>query len=185
MSKKVVELQIPINRVEGDLDIKVKIEDGVIVDAKSIGTLYRGFENILKDRDPLDSLVITPRVCGICSISHLSAAVKALEDAYGITPPMQAKRLRNISVICENLQSDIKQVFLMFMSDFASDYYNDRDFFEVAKKYYEPILDNLTQYVGELNLWSYSRVDTINKKLLKKIKSSGFNWIGMGIESGN
>jgi radical SAM superfamily enzyme YgiQ (UPF0313 family) len=37
----------------------------------------------------------------------------------------------------------------------------------------------------ELNLWSYSRVDTINKKLLKKIKRAGFNWIGMGIESGN
>jgi len=165
MSKKVVELQIPINRVEGDLDIKVKIEDGVIVDAKSIGTLYRGFENILKDRDPLDSLVITPRVCGICSISHLSAAVKALEDAYGITPPMQAKRLRNISVICENLQSDIKQVFLMFMSDFASDYYKDRDFFEVAKKYYEPIKGELSKSL--LNA---------TKDILKVIAYIGGQW---------
>ena len=36
------------------------------------------------------------------------------------------------------------------------------EMFFLNKKYYEPILDNLTQYDGELNLWSYSRVDTIN-----------------------
>jgi hydrogenase large subunit len=145
MAKKVVELQIPLNRVEGDLDIKVKIEDGVITDAKSVGTLYRGFENILKGRDPLDALVMTPRVCGICSISHLSAAVKALEDAYGITPPPQAIRLRNLSILCENLQSDIKQVFLMFMADFAHEHYKDYDFYETAKKYYEPFKGELSR----------------------------------------
>ena len=59
------------------------------------------------------------------------------------------------------------------------------EMFFLNKKYYEPILDNLIQYDGDLNLWSYSRVDTINQKLLKKIKKAGFNWIGMGIESGN
>jgi hydrogenase large subunit len=86
MSKKVV-VEIPLNRVEGDLDIRVTIEDGVIVDAKSVGTLYRGFENILRGRDALDALVITPRICGICSITHLSAAVEALESSQNITPP--------------------------------------------------------------------------------------------------
>jgi len=59
------------------------------------------------------------------------------------------------------------------------------EMFFLNKKYYEPILDELIQYEKTLNLWSYSRVDTINKKLLKKIKKSGFNWIGVGIESGN
>jgi len=142
---KTIELQIPINRVEGDLDIKVTIKDGVVTDAKSIGTLYRGFENILKDRAPLDALVITPRVCGICSVSHLVASVKALEDAYGIVPPPQAVRLRNLSVICENMQSDIKQVFLMFMADFASEYYKEYDFYDMAKEYYEPFKGKLSK----------------------------------------
>jgi len=144
MAKK-IDLQIPLNRVEGDLDIHVTIEDGEITDAKSIGTLYRGFENILKGRDPLDALVMTPRVCGICSISHLSAAVKALEDAYGITPPIQAVRFRNLSIMCENLQSDIKQVFLMFMADFAHEYYKDRSFYETAKKYYAPFKGEISR----------------------------------------
>jgi len=145
-----VELQIPINRVEGDLDIKVTIEDGIITDAKSIGTLYRGFENILKGRDPLDSLVITPRVCGICSISHLTAAVKALEDAYDITPPPQAIRLRNISIISENLQSDLRQVFLMFMSDFTNEYYKDKSFFEKTTKLYAPFKGETSKEVLDI-----------------------------------
>ena len=165
MAKKVVELQIPLNRVEGDLDIKVKIEDGVIVDAKSVGTLYRGFENILKGRDPLDALVMTPRVCGICSISHLGAAVKALEDAYGITPPAQAVRFRNLSIMCENLQSDVKQVFLMFMADFAHDFYKESSFYETAKKYYEP-------FKGELS----RTLLNATKDILKVIAYIGGQW---------
>jgi len=165
VAKKVIELQIPLNRVEGDLDIKVKIEDGVIVDAKSIGTLYRGFENILQGRDPLDALVMTPRVCGICSISHLSASVKALEDAYDITPPAQAIRLRNLSIMCENLQSDVKQVFLMFMADFAHEYYKEYDFYEKAKRYYEP-------FKGEL---SRTLLDA-TKNILKVIAYIGGQW---------
>ncbi|MDF1874791.1 nickel-dependent hydrogenase large subunit [Sulfurimonas sp. SAG-AH-194-I05] len=135
---KTVELEIPLNRVEGDLDIRVSIKDGVIVDAKSIGTLYRGFENILRGRDALDSLVITPRICGICSITHLSAAVEALESSQNITPPPQAVRLRNLSLISETVQSDIRQFFLMYMADFANKAYENESFYEEAMKHYEP-----------------------------------------------
>jgi len=162
---KVIELQIPINRVEGDLDIKVKIEDGVITDAKSIGTLYRGFENILVGKEPMDALVITPRVCGICSISHLNAAVKAIENANDIKPPHQAVRLRNISLICENLQSDMRQTFLMFMPDFANEYYKDYDFFDIAKKLYTPIKGSMVKSVLDST-----------KDLLKIIAYIGGQW---------
>lgn len=138
MSKKVVELEVPLNRVEGDLDIKVRIEENKIVEAKSVGTLYRGFENILKGRAPLDALVLTPRVCGICSVSHLLAAAKALEDAYGVTPPPQAVRIRNLSILAETMQSDLRQHYLMFMSDFAHEYYHDKSFYPKAQKLYAP-----------------------------------------------
>ncbi|MEN4053874.1 nickel-dependent hydrogenase large subunit, partial [Sulfurimonas sp. NWX79] len=132
MSKRVIELNIPVNRVEGDLDIKVKIENGVIVDAKSIGTLYRGFENILIGKDPLDALVYTPRVCGICSVSHLLASAKTLENLYEVTPPPQAVRLRNLSILSETLQSDLRQHYLMFMVDFAHKFYEEKSFYTQA-----------------------------------------------------
>ena len=164
MAKK-VELRIPVNRVEGDLDIEVTIKNGVIVEAKSIGTLYRGFENILIGRNPLDALVITPRVCGICSISHLSASVKALEDAYGVTPPPQAVRLRNISVVCENAQSDLKQFFLMFMADFSNEYYKDEPFYKEATKRYAP-------FRGEVS----KEVLDATKDILKVIAYIGGQW---------
>ena len=160
-----VELRIPVNRVEGDLDIDVVIEDNVITDAKSIGVLYRGFENILKGKDPLDALVITPRVCGICSVSHLLASVKALEDAYGINPPAQAKRLRNISIMSENLQSDLRQFFLMFMPDFANEIYKNRSFYKKAQKLYKP-------FVGEMA----KKTLDITKDIVKIIAYIGGQW---------
>ena len=36
--------------------------------------MYRGIENLMTGRGPLDSLVITPRICGICTTAHLNAA---------------------------------------------------------------------------------------------------------------
>ncbi len=165
MSSKNITLRIPVNRVEGDLDIEVNIKNNIITDAKSIGTLYRGFENILKGRDPLDALVITPRVCGICSVSHLTAAVKALENAYNIKPPVQAVRFRNISLISENLQSDLRQVFLMFMADFANDFYKKAPFFETAKKLYAP-------FKGEFS----KKVLDITKEIVKIIAYIGGQW---------
>ena len=59
------------------------------------------------------------------------------------------------------------------------------EMFFLNRKYYEPIVDSLVELDAGLNLWSYSRVDTINEKLLRKIKRAGFNWMGIGIESGN
>ena len=160
-----VELRIPINRVEGDLDIEVVIEDNKIVDAKSIGVMYRGFENILKDRDPLDSLVITPRVCGICSVSHLLAAVNALEDAYEVTPTMRAKRIKNLSIMAESMQSDLRQVYLMFMSDFANEIYKEKGFFELANRLYAP-------FKGEFS----KKILDITKEIVKIIAILGGQW---------
>ncbi len=160
-----IELDIPLNRVEGDLDIKVTIHNNKIIEAKSIGTLYRGFENILKGRAPLDSLVLTPRICGICSLSHLLAAAKALDNAYKITPPPQAVRIRNISILAESLQSDLRQHYLMFMPDFTNEIYNDFSFFSQANSLYKPFQGYFPRKILE-----------ITKEILKIIAILGGQW---------
>jgi hydrogenase large subunit len=86
-----------IPRVEGDLRIFWEAEDGRISKAWCQGTMYRGYEMILVDRYPEDALATTARLCGICSTSHVVAATDALEDAWRISPPAQAVRLRNLS----------------------------------------------------------------------------------------
>ena len=120
MVKTAQEINIPLNRAEGDLEIRVEVEDGIITEAWSAGTMFRGFEGMMQGRGALDGLVMTPRVCGICSITHLTAAVEALDAIAGITPPDNARRLRNLALMIETIQSDVRQAILMFMVDFAN-----------------------------------------------------------------
>lgn len=103
-----------VPRVEGDLRIFWEAEDGRITQAWCQGTLYRGYEMILVGRFPEDALATTARLCGICSTSHVVAATDALEDAWTITPPAQAVRLRNLFLAAESAMSDVRQAVLFF-----------------------------------------------------------------------
>ena len=131
---------IPLNRVEGDLELQVDIDDdGVVQQARSIGTMYRGIENLMTGRAPLDSLVITPRICGICTTSHLNAAAKALDMAYGVTIPDNAQRLRNVTLMVEQVQNDLRQVFLLFMPDCTGPSYVQHPLFQEAVRRYQAL----------------------------------------------
>ncbi len=137
MSQKTI-LQMPVNRVEGDLDLKVEIADGRVTDAWCSGTMFRGFEQILEGRGALDGLVITPRVCGICGTAHLTAASRALDAIAGVEVPDNGLRLRNVALMIEHIQSDIRHGFLMFMADFANPAYRNHRLYEEALRRYEP-----------------------------------------------
>ncbi|MBF0438131.1 MAG: nickel-dependent hydrogenase large subunit [Magnetococcales bacterium] len=136
MSKR-LECAIPLNRVEGDLELKVAVENGRVVDSWSSGTMFRGFERIMVGRGALDGLVITPRICGICSMTHLTAAVNALDCIAGIVPPANAIRLRNVALMVETIQSDIRQSLLMYLVDFANPIFADHAWYEQAVARYQ------------------------------------------------
>ncbi len=131
-------IEIPLNRVEGDLEISVEIEDGVVSDAWATGTMFRGFERMLVGRGALDGLVITPRICGICSTSHLLAAATALDRIAQVTPPPDAVRVRNVLALTEHIQSDLRQGFITFAADFTSAAYEGQDLFADAVRRYAP-----------------------------------------------
>lgn len=139
MTSTVRSIKLPFNRVEGDLDIRVELKDGQVSDAWVAGTMFRGFENMMVGRGPLDGLVITPRICGICSTSHLHAAALALDHLTGVSVPGCATRLRNVSLMAEHLQSDMRHLFLMFAVDFAHSSYQSRGFFAQAQQRYSPL----------------------------------------------
>jgi hydrogenase large subunit len=133
-----IELNIDINRAEGDLELALTLEDGVVVDARTIGTLYRGFEQIMIGRTPRDAMVITPRVCGICGTAHLLTSVLALEQAWQLPVPPQAIRIRNLCLGAEGMQSDIRQSFLYFTPDFCHSRYAAKPWFTEALAAFEP-----------------------------------------------
>jgi len=131
-------IDVPMNRVEGDLEVRAEFRDGVVEDAYSAGTLYRGFERILVGRASRDGLVIAPRICGICSTSHLTAAARALDMISGVEAPPDAVRIRNLALMAEHLQSDMRQAFLMFAVDFPNPAYAGMDLHAEAIRRYEP-----------------------------------------------
>jgi Ni,Fe-hydrogenase I large subunit len=133
-----IELNVNLNRVEGDLEIGLVLENGIVVEARTVGTLYRGFEQIMLGRAPRDALVITPRVCGICSTAHLNAAVLALEHVWRTPAPPNATRIRNLCLIAEGIQNDLRQTFIFFAPDFCNPRYADQPWREAFTGAFEP-----------------------------------------------
>jgi len=86
----------PVTRVEGHLAVETHVENGRVADARIAGRMYRGFEQLLIGRHPVDAARITQRICGICHEVHGIAASIALEDLYGITPSANGLILRDL-----------------------------------------------------------------------------------------
>ncbi len=86
----------PMSRIEGHLAIKINVENGKVVDAHSMGMLWRGLERVVVGRDPRDAPIILSRICGVCHGVHRQTSILAIEDAVGFTPPDNAIRIRNI-----------------------------------------------------------------------------------------
>jgi len=114
----------PVSRIEGHLKIDVTIDtvSGVqkVVDARATGTLFRGFEQILKNRSPRDAPHITQRICGVCPVSHGMASVMALDAAAGVTVPNNARVLRNLVLAANFVQSHILHFYHLALMDFVN-----------------------------------------------------------------
>ncbi|MCM2474443.1 nickel-dependent hydrogenase large subunit [Rhizobium sp. CG5] len=116
----------PFNRVEGDLEVTLEINDGVIEKAEVTTTLYRGFEQILCGRPGLDALVIAPRICGICSVSQSIAASTALRNLAGGRAAPNGYLAANLAHAAENIADHLTHFYLFFMPDFAREEYAPR-----------------------------------------------------------
>jgi hydrogenase large subunit len=86
----------PVTRIEGHLRIEVEIENGRVSDAWSSGTMARGFEALLKGKDPRDAPFVTSRFCGVCYSVHQIASSRALDEAFGAKVPWGGTLLRNL-----------------------------------------------------------------------------------------
>jgi hypothetical protein len=71
----------PVTRIEGHLRIEAQMDGQNIAQAYSSGTSVRGLEIILRGRDPRDAWAFAQRICGVCTLVHGMASVRAVEDA--------------------------------------------------------------------------------------------------------
>ena len=103
-----------ITRIEGHLKIEVEVENGVVKDAWSSGTMARGWEVLLRDRDPRDATYITGRVCAVCEGVHTIASSQALDHAYDIEIPEAGRLMRNL--FCSGLYMHDHYIHLYVLS---------------------------------------------------------------------
>lgn len=141
MSRRIIG---PFNRVEGDLEITLDIEAGRVRAAYVNSPMYRGFEQILVGKNPLDALVYVPRICGICSVAQSAAAAQALAQGMGLQAPQNGRLAANLTLAAENLADHLSHFYLFFMPDFARDGYRDRTWFAGAQSRFRSVTGSAT-----------------------------------------
>lgn len=124
----------PLNRVEGDLEIRVEVAKGQVAQAWVNAPLFRGFEVILRGKPPMDALVYTPRICGICSVAQSVATAQALAHYMGMAPTDNGRLATSLTLACENLADHLSHFYLFFMPDFARSGYQKQPWFETIQK---------------------------------------------------
>ncbi|GAB4113275.1 MAG: nickel-dependent hydrogenase large subunit [Roseiflexaceae bacterium] len=155
----------PLGRVEGDLDLRVSIRDGVVTSAWTEAAMFRGFEIILKGKDPQAGLIVTPRICGICGGSHLYKSAYALDTAWGTEMPPNATLVRNIAQACETLQSIPRWFYALFAIDLTNKNYAKIDG-------YDEIVRRFAPFVGE----GYEHGVTLSNKPVEVYAIFGGQW---------
>lgn len=111
----------PITRVAGALSFHTVIDlnDRKVVEARTEATLFRGYEVILRGREPLDAIHISSRACGVCGGVHATCAAMALEMAFGVVPPPLAIIARNLGEGAELLYDHTLHLFLLAGPDYS------------------------------------------------------------------
>lgn len=109
----------PITRIEGHLRVEAEVKQGKITNAYSSGTMVRGFEIILRGRDPRDAWAFTERVCGVCTTVHALASVRTVENALGIVIPPNAEMVRNLMFCAQYLQDHVVHFYHLHALDWV------------------------------------------------------------------
>jgi len=110
-------LTFPLSRIEGHAQVVIEVQAGEVVSARFQAIEFRGFEHFVQGAPAEQMPVITPRICGVCSTAHHVAAVKALEDAYGVTPPPLALTIRELLLLGQIIQNQATSLFIFTMPD--------------------------------------------------------------------
>jgi NAD-reducing hydrogenase large subunit len=96
----------PVTRIEGHAKVTIHLnEAGAVERAYLHINEFRGFEKFCEGRPFMEMPAITPRICGICPVSHHLAAAKAADALANCPPPRPAALLRELMHMGQIIQS--------------------------------------------------------------------------------
>ena len=110
-------LTFPLSRIEGHARVEIEVTNGQVTATRFQAMEKRGFTLLVQGVPAEQMPVIVPRICGVCSTAHHVAAVKALEDAYGVQPPPLAETLRELLLLGQIIQNQATSLFVFTMPD--------------------------------------------------------------------
>jgi hydrogenase large subunit len=110
----------PVTRIEGHLRIEAERNgNGEITGAWSSGTMVRGIELILQGRDPRDAWAFAQRICGVCTLVHGIASVRAVEDALDYRIPPNAQLIRNLMIAAQYVHDHVMHFYHLHALDWV------------------------------------------------------------------
>lgn len=109
----------PITRIEGHLRIEAQMEGNKIKQAYSSGTMVRGIEIILRGRDPRDAWAFAQRICGVCTLVHGIASVRAVENALKYQVPANAQLIRNLMIGAQYIHDHVMHFYHLHALDWV------------------------------------------------------------------
>jgi len=109
----------PITRIEGHLRIEAQMEGDRIAGAWSSGTMVRGIEIILRGRDPRDAWAFAQRICGVCTLVHGIASVRAVENALDYRVPPNAQLIRNLMIGAQTIHDHVMHFYHLHALDWV------------------------------------------------------------------
>lgn len=180
----------PVSRIEGHAKITIFLDDSdKVSDIHFNVASFRGFEKFLEGTAVERLPDLTSRVCGICPHSHELASLKAIENALGVEISDTTKKLRELLLLGQFIESHALSVFLLSVPDFLAESPADRNVFSLAKE--NPDLTKkifalralgtmITNVIGRRQVHSISFIGGMPKplqeeernKLLSTLKSS-------------
>jgi coenzyme F420-reducing hydrogenase alpha subunit len=108
-----------IARVEGEASVKFNIKEGKIDDLKlNIWEPPRFFEGFLTNRRFDEVPDIVARICGICPVSHMTTAIRAIEKALNLTPSPEIVKIRKIMALSQILASHLIHIYMLALPDY-------------------------------------------------------------------
>lgn len=117
MASKVIEIN-PVTRVEGHGKVTIQLDDsGNVTSARFHNTQFRGFEKFCEGQVFWEMPVLTPRICGICPVSHQLASAKACDAILGVELTRPAKLLRELLHLGQFIQSHALHFFHLASPD--------------------------------------------------------------------
>lgn len=107
-----------LSKIEGHADLGIKIKDGRVKDVQlKIVENKRFYKEAARGKPYNNVQQIVSRICGTCSIAHLSGCIEAVENALKIEPSEQTRILRNLVMYGLNIRDHGMHLFLFCLPD--------------------------------------------------------------------